>query len=88
MIKKTLINNTVKEVGKSENDDEIRELLRKRYANRILDRLFAIGPNEEDLLVFKVNNDLNLKYVEYNQELADINERVKDYLNRNFNYSL
>ena len=56
-------------------------------ANRILDRLFAIGPNEDDLLIFKVNNDLNLKYVEYNQELADINERVADYLSKNFNYS-
>ncbi|MBQ2962081.1 hypothetical protein [Methanobrevibacter sp.] len=57
-------------------------------ANRILDRLFAIGPNEDDLLMFKVNNDLNLKYVEYNQELADINERVKEYLEKNFNISI
>ena len=56
-------------------------------ANRILDRLFAIGPNEDDLLMFKFNNDLNLKYVEYSQELADINERVKVYLEKNFNYS-
>ena len=56
-------------------------------ANRILDHLFAIGPNEDDLLIFKVNNDLNLKYGEYNQELADINERVKEYLTKNFNYS-
>ena len=56
-------------------------------ANRILDRLFAIGPNEDDLLMFKFNNDLNLKYVEYSQELADINERVKAYLEKNFNYS-
>lgn len=55
-------------------------------ANRILDRLFAIGPNEDDLLMFKVNTDLNLKYVEYNQELADINERVKEYLIKNFHY--
>ena len=56
-------------------------------ANRILDRLFAIGPNEDDLLIFKVNNDLNLKYVQYNQELADLNERVKEYLEKNFNLS-
>ena len=56
-------------------------------ANRILDRLFAIGPNEDDLLAFKVNNDLNLQFVEYNQDLADINERVKEYLKKNFNYS-
>ena len=56
-------------------------------ANRILDRLFAIGPNEDDLLIFKINNDLNLKLVEYNQELADLNERVKAYLEKNFNYS-
>ena len=56
-------------------------------ANRILDRLFAIGPNEDDLLMFKFNNDLNLKYVEYNQEIADINERVKEYLEKNFNVS-
>ena len=56
-------------------------------ANRILDRLFAIGPNEEDLLILKFNNDLNLKHVEYNQELADLNERVKAYLEKNFNYS-
>ena len=58
-----------------------------KKANRILDRLFAIGPNEEDLLIFKVNNDLNLEYEEYNQELADLNERVEDYLKKNFNYS-
>ncbi|MEE1133464.1 MAG: hypothetical protein UHW60_01705 [Methanobrevibacter sp.] len=56
-------------------------------ANRILDRLFAIGPNEDDLLIFKINNDLNLKLVEYDPELADLNERVKAYLEKNFNYS-
>ena len=56
-------------------------------ANRILDRLFAIGPNEDDLLIFKINNDLNLKLVEYSQELADLNERVKEYLEKNFNVS-
>ena len=56
-------------------------------ANRILDKLFAIGPNEDDLLIFKTNNGLNLKYVEYDQELADLNERVKEYLEKNFNYS-
>ena len=56
-------------------------------ANRILDRLFAIGPNEDDLLIFKINNDLNLKLVEYSQELADLNERVKEYLEKNFNLS-
>jgi ubiquinone/menaquinone biosynthesis C-methylase UbiE len=56
-------------------------------ANRILDRLFAIGPNEVELLKFKINNDLNLKLVEYNQELADLNERVKEYLEKNFNLS-
>ena len=42
---------------------------------------------EDDLLIFKINNDLNLKLVEYNQELADLNERVKVYLEKNFNYS-
>ena len=56
-------------------------------ANRILDRLFAIGPNEDDLLIFKINNDLNLKLVEYDPELVDLNERVKEYLEKNFNYS-
>ena len=56
-------------------------------ANRILDRLFAIGPNEVELLKFKINNDLNLKLVEYNQELADLNERVKEYLEKNSNIS-
>ena len=56
-------------------------------ANRILDRLFAIGPNQNDLLIFKVNNDLNLKHVEYSQELADLNERVNEYLEKNFNIS-
>jgi tetratricopeptide (TPR) repeat protein len=56
-------------------------------ANRILDRLFAIGPNEDDLLIFKINNDLNLKLVEYDPELEDLNERVKAYLEKNFNYS-
>lgn len=56
-------------------------------ANRILDRFFAIGPNEDDLLIFKINNDLNLKLVEYSQELADLNERVKEYLEKNFNLS-
>ncbi|WP_295617228.1 lipopolysaccharide assembly protein LapB [uncultured Methanobrevibacter sp.] len=57
-------------------------------ANRILDRLFAIGPNEDDLICFKINNDLNLKHVEYNQELADLNERVKEYIEKNFNYNV
>ena len=56
-------------------------------ANRILDRLFAIGPNEDKLIIFKVDNDLNLKHVEYNQELADLNERVNEYLEKNFNIS-
>ncbi len=56
-------------------------------ANRILDRLFAIGPNEVELLKFKINNDLNLQLVEYSQELADLNERVKEYLEKNSNIS-
>ena len=42
---------------------------------------------EDDLLIFKINNDLNLKLVEYDPELADLNERVKAYLEKNFNYS-
>lgn len=54
-------------------------------ANRILDRWFAIGPTEDGLLIFKINNDMNLKLVEYSQELADLNERVKEYLEKNFN---
>lgn len=53
-------------------------------ANRILDDLFAIGPNEFDLRAFKKNNDLNLEMVEYNQELADINERIKEYIKSHF----
>lgn len=56
-------------------------------ANRILDSLFAIGPNEEALLIFKVNNDMNLKFVEYSQDLADLNERVTEFLEKNFGVS-
>ncbi len=56
-----------------------------KKANKILDKFFSTKPDEFILRAFNENMELNLKFVEYNDDFTLINERVKDYLNKNFN---
>lgn len=51
-----------------------------KKANDILDDLFAVNPDELYIKSFIRNNEMNLKFVEYNEDLFKINERLKDFL--------